>query len=189
METLSQVKKTRMGRKRVTTKRQDRKLIRESARDRKKKKSSSELAAALLEDIEQTISARTARKRQAEAGLKGCKARKKSWISEYKKKTRLEWSRRHQHFTEEDCSNFCGPMNLIFELSILTLFMMKNNHHSVRVGFCNKHENILRCVIFISNTRRDLREATYRRRISSRLRGAYSKTRRRQHYDLGLHGC
>ena len=48
-ETRSHVKKQRTGRKRVTTKRQDRKLIRESVRDQKK--TSSELAAALSEDI------------------------------------------------------------------------------------------------------------------------------------------
>ena len=63
-ETQSHVNKTRTGRKLVTTKRQDRKLIQESVSDRKK--ISSELPAALSEDIGQTISARMARKQKEE---------------------------------------------------------------------------------------------------------------------------
>ena len=79
-------------------------------------------------------------------------------------------------------------------MSILSLFMMKHNHHSATAAFCNTKEIILRCVIFILypgiwNTRCDLCEVTYWRRISSRLCGTYCKTQVRQDYDLGLHGC
>lgn len=111
-ETGSHVNKSRTGRKRVTE-RQDKKLIRDSVRDRKK--TSSELAAALSEEVGQPISARTARRRLAEAGLKGCKVRKKPWLSD-NKKNRLEWALRHKHFTEEDWSNVLWSDESNFEL-------------------------------------------------------------------------
>jgi len=119
METGSHVNKTKTGRKRVTTKRQDRKLVRESVRNRKK--TSSELAAALSEEVGQPISARTARRRLAEAGLKGCKARKKPWLSDNNIKNRLEWALRHRHFTEEDWSNVLWSDESNFEVSFFIL--------------------------------------------------------------------
>lgn len=102
-ETGSHANKPRTGRKRVTTARQDRQLIRESVKDRKK--TSSQLAAALSEEAGKPISARTARRRLVAAGLKGCKARKKPWLTQNNKKNRLDWALRHQHFTEEDWAN------------------------------------------------------------------------------------
>jgi len=77
-ETGLHLNKKRLGRKRLTTKREDRKLIRESLKNRKK--TSSELAAAFAEETGRSISARTARRRHVEGGLKGCKARKKPWL-------------------------------------------------------------------------------------------------------------
>lgn len=117
-ETGSHVNRTKTGRKRATTRRQDRKLVRESLRNRKK--TSSELAAALSEEVRQPISARTARRRLAEAGLKGCKARKKPWLSD-NKKNRLEWALRHQHFTEEDWSNVLWSDESNFQVIFFTL--------------------------------------------------------------------
>lgn len=114
-DTGSHTNKPRTGRKRVTTERQDRKLIRESLKNRKK--TSSELAAALSEEIGYPISARTARRRLGDAGLKGCKARKKPWLSEKNKKTRLEWALRYQHFTEEDWANVVWSDESNFEVS------------------------------------------------------------------------
>lgn len=115
-QTGTHANKQRTGRKRVTTKREDRKLIRESMKDRKK--TSSELAAALSEETGKAISARTARRRLGEAGLKGCKARKKPWLSEANKRKRLEWALRHQHFTEEDWSNVVWSDESNFEVSL-----------------------------------------------------------------------
>jgi len=82
-ETGLHLNKKRLGRKRRTMKREDRKLICESLKNRKK--TFSELAAAFAEETGRSISARTARRRLVEGGLKGCKARKKPWLS---KKTR-----------------------------------------------------------------------------------------------------
>ncbi|KAL1506201.1 hypothetical protein ABEB36_005603 [Hypothenemus hampei] len=102
-ETGSQISRPKTGRNRITTARQDRILIRESIKDRKK--TSSELAAALSTKTGHPMSARTARRRLVEAGLKGCKAKKKPWLSKKNKQIRLEWARRHQHLTEDDWKN------------------------------------------------------------------------------------
>lgn len=118
VETGSHANKPRTGRKRVTTSRQDRKLIRESVKDRKK--TSSELAVALTEETGHPISARTARRRLVEAGLKGCKARKKPWLSADNKRKRLDWALRHQHFTEEDWSNVLWSDESNFEVSFFS---------------------------------------------------------------------
>lgn len=120
-ETGTHANKPRTGRNRVTTSREDRKLIRESVKDRKK--TSSELAAALTEETGKSISARTARRRLVEAGLKGCKARKKPWLSQENKKKRLDWALRHQHFTEEDWSNVLWSDESNFEVSFLNYFI------------------------------------------------------------------
>lgn len=114
-DTGSHDNRQRTGRKRVTTEREDRKLIRESLKHRKK--TSSELAADLTEEIGRPISARTARRRLTEAGLKGCKARKKPWLSEKNKKSRYEWARRHQHLSEEDWSNILWSDESNFEVN------------------------------------------------------------------------
>ena len=87
-ETESHVKMTKTGRKRVTIKRQDRKLVRKSIRNRKK--TSFELAAALSEEVGQPISARTATRRLAEASLTRCKARKKPWLVSQQQQKLLE---------------------------------------------------------------------------------------------------
>lgn len=114
-QTGSHDNKPRTGRKRATSKREDRKLIRGSIKDRMK--TSSELAAALSEEAGKPISARTVRRRLVEAGLKGCKARKKPWLSETNKRKRLEWALRHQHLTEEDWSNVVWSDESNFEAS------------------------------------------------------------------------
>lgn len=121
METKSHNNKSKSGRKRLTSKREDRILIRESLKDRKK--SSSALAAALSDEFSKPVSARTARRRLLEAGLKGCKARKKPWLSEKNRKNRLEWARRYQHFTEEDWSNVLWSDESNFEVSLVKIVL------------------------------------------------------------------
>lgn len=105
----------RTGRKRVTTDREDRKLVRESLKNRKKK--SSELAAEFSVASNKTISARTTRRRLQEAGLKGCKARKKPLLSDNNKKARYAWALKYQHYTEEDWSNIVWSDESNFEVS------------------------------------------------------------------------
>lgn len=105
----------RTGRKRITTGRQDRQLMRESLKNRKK--TSSELAAELSVEITKSISARTIRRRLQEAGLRGCKARKKPWLSDDNKKARYEWALKHRSFTAEDWSNVVWSDESNFEVS------------------------------------------------------------------------
>lgn len=103
------------GRKKVTSLREDRDLIRSSLRNRKK--TSSELAAAASEVTGRQISARTVRRRLLEAGLKGCKARKKPWLSKKNIKKRLEWAQRYKDFTEEDWSKVVWSDESNFQVS------------------------------------------------------------------------
>lgn len=114
-DTGSHQNKPRTGRKHITIGRQDRQLQRESLRNRKK--TSSELAAEFSEQMKKTISARTTRRRLQEAGLKGCKARKKPWLSESNKKARYKWALQHRTFTAEDWSNVVWSDESNFEVS------------------------------------------------------------------------
>lgn len=115
-ETNSYSNRKRTGRKRATTNREDRKLIRESLKNRRK--TSSELAAVFREETGTSVSARTVRRRLVQNGLKGCKARKKPLLSEKNKKFRLEWARRYQQFTQEDWANIVWSDESNFEIRI-----------------------------------------------------------------------
>lgn len=106
--------KPRSGRKRVTSYREDRKLIRESLRNRRK--TSSVLSADLSEQTGRVISSRTVRRRLLNAGLRGCKARKKPWLSQKNKEKRLKWARQHQNWSEEDWSNVIWSDESNFEV-------------------------------------------------------------------------
>lgn len=114
-ETGSHANKQRKGRKRVTSEREDRTLIRRSLQNRRS--TSSELAAGLSGETGRPISARTVRRRLGQAGLKGCKARKKPWLSKKNKKTRYEWALRHQYLTEEDWSHILWSDESNFEVN------------------------------------------------------------------------
>ncbi|KAK9751413.1 Transposase [Popillia japonica] len=78
----SHVNRLRNGRKRIRTarEREDRKIVTESLKNRKK--TLSDLAADLSQGFDKIIFARTTRRPLQEAGLKGCKARKKPLVSE-----------------------------------------------------------------------------------------------------------
>lgn len=116
-QTGSHVNREKSGRKKITTPREDRFLIRSSLKNRKK--TSSELASELSKDRGKKISSRTVRRRLGEVGLKGCKARKKPWLSEKNKKARLEWAKKHVHFTEEDWSNILWSDESNFEVRFI----------------------------------------------------------------------
>lgn len=120
--TLQRIKNTgshdnrqRTGWKRITTKREDRKLIRESLKNRKK--TSFQLAADLSGKIKRSITARTTRRRLQEAGLKGCKVRKKPWLSERNRKLCYEWALKHQNFTVDNWSNIVWSDESNFEVN------------------------------------------------------------------------
>ena len=98
--------KNRKGqdRKKSTTVREDRFLKRAYLAGRRK--SSSELAAELRESAKKNLSARTVRRRLLEVGLKGCKARKKPYLSQANKKKRMEFAKKkqkkHENWTLDD---------------------------------------------------------------------------------------
>ena len=92
----------RSGRKKCTTSCEDRSLIRQSLRNRRK--TSSELAAEFNEETDAKISARTVRRRLVDHGLRGCKARKKPFISETNKKKCLQWAKNLSEWTREQWS-------------------------------------------------------------------------------------
>ena len=83
----------RSGRKRKSTKRSDRTLVRICLGNRRL--NSKELARELKESSGVELSAPTVRRRLLENGLRGCKARKKPLLTEKQRKRRLDWARSH----------------------------------------------------------------------------------------------
>ena len=83
----------RSGRKRKSTERTDRTLVRLSLANRKL--TSKELARELKESNSVELSTPTVRRRLLESGLRGCKAIKKPLLTEKQRKRRLEWARAH----------------------------------------------------------------------------------------------
>lgn len=118
-ETGSYQNRPRTGRKKITTVREDRLLIRQSLQDRKK--TALDLAASLSEAKGQLVGVHTVRRRLRQAGLKGCKARKKPWLSERNKKHRLEWALQHKDWTVEDWSNILWSDESNFEVLLIAL--------------------------------------------------------------------
>ena len=107
--------RARTWRKRITTDRQDCRQLRESLKNRKR--NSSKLSAELSLEINRPVSARTIRRRLHAADLKGCKARKKPWLSDINKKGRYEWALKYRSFNAEDWSNVVWSDELNFEVS------------------------------------------------------------------------
>jgi len=89
----------RSGRKRKSTKREDRTLVRISLANRRL--ASKELSRELNESTGAKLSAPTVRRRLLENGLRGCKARKKPLLTEKQRKRRLEWARSHVKWSVE----------------------------------------------------------------------------------------
>ncbi|KAF2899271.1 hypothetical protein ILUMI_06905 [Ignelater luminosus] len=93
-DTGSHDNRQRIGRKRVTTTRGDRRLIRESLRNRKK--TLFDLAADLTEQIGRPTFARTAKR---SAGVKGCKTPEKPLLSDKYTIACYKLARKHQHLS------------------------------------------------------------------------------------------
>lgn len=87
------------GRKRASSQRDDRVLVRLSLADRSL--NSTELAREWKESAGVTLSSSTVRKRLIANGLRACKARKKPLLTEIQRKRRLEWARQHRSWTVE----------------------------------------------------------------------------------------
>lgn len=94
--------KPRSGRKKATTAKQERILVRMSLRNRRL--SSKELCSQLSEHHKVKISPRTVRRHLSDVGLKGCKARRKPYLTTTHKKKRLLWAKKYKNWTSEDWS-------------------------------------------------------------------------------------
>lgn len=133
--------KSKSGRKRATTTREDRLLQRISLRDRRK--TSKELSSELLIEHNISISAQTVRRRLASVGLHGRIARRKPRLTENHKKMRLLWAKKYRHWTIDDWAKvmWSDESNIevcINEMSTI-LINLKNNFTS---SICqNKEEN------------------------------------------------
>lgn len=125
-ETSSMHNRPGQGRKRCTTTREDRYIKKISLRNRRK--TASEVAAEFREASNKKISNRTVRTRLVEAGLKGCKARKKPYLSEINRKKRILWAKEHQNWTDEDWAKVVWSDESNFEVSsAVDLFMIYND--------------------------------------------------------------
>ena len=98
------------GRKKKTSSREDRQIIQASIKDRRL--SSTEIAREMKEEIGLDLSSRTIRRRLLDAGLKSCRAEKKSLLSEKARQKRLQWALEHRSFNSanvvfSDESRFC----------------------------------------------------------------------------------
>ena len=118
-ETKSIESKKRSGRKHATTPRQDRIIIRNALKNRRK--TSSNLSAEFNDAYSINVSARTVRRRLLDNGLKGCKARKKPFISEVNRKKRLHWAKNHKNWTCEQWSKVIWSDESNYQVSKLEL--------------------------------------------------------------------
>ena len=97
------------GRKRITTSRVDRLIVKESLKARRK--TSRVLANELRNDHNTIVSSRTVR-RLVGSGLKYCRAKKKPLVREKARMKRMGWGRQHRHYDWNkmifsDESRFC----------------------------------------------------------------------------------
>ncbi|XP_042861277.1 uncharacterized protein LOC122246649 [Penaeus japonicus] len=80
------------GRKKITTKREERVIIKEALRDRRK--TSKSLANELRDNFNINVSDRTVRRRLLQSGLKYCRAKKKPLLTEYYKEEETAMGKR-----------------------------------------------------------------------------------------------
>ncbi|CAK9799193.1 Transposable element Tc1 transposase [Anthophora plagiata] len=101
-ETGSYENRPKSGRKRTTTGRQDRYLVRLSLRNRFT--TSKQLAVDLSTDQGVSVCDRTVKRRLVEANLKSCKPRCKPYLTQQQMKNRLLWAKKYRNWTVEDWS-------------------------------------------------------------------------------------
>ena len=86
------------------------------------------MAAEFWETSDKQISNRTVRARLVKAGLKGCKTRKKPYLSEFNRKKRLLWAKEHQDWTDGDWAKVVWSDESNFEVSFaVDVLMIYNN--------------------------------------------------------------
>lgn len=112
------VNRSKSGRKRITTAREDRYLERLALRDRRK--SSKDLATDLWQQQNISVSTRTIRRRLVEVNLHGRKARRKPLLNERHKKARLLWAKNHQDWTPEQWAKVIWSDESNIEVWIVT---------------------------------------------------------------------
>ncbi|GMF31772.1 unnamed protein product [Phytophthora fragariaefolia] len=91
---------SRQGRPRLTTAREDRRIIRDTEKNRFI--SAAVLAAAVSKDTGRVVTPQVVRNRLHESGLNGRSARKKPYVSKKHRKQRLAYAKRLAHYEEED---------------------------------------------------------------------------------------
>ena len=106
--------RSREGRPRMTTKREDRLLARMSIRDRRK--TAPELRSDWLEDAAVDASVSTVRRRLHEVGLRGCVAVKKPLLTQRHKDNRLTWAREHRDWSADDWGRVIWSDESTFQL-------------------------------------------------------------------------
>lgn len=94
--------KPRSGRKRKIGERETRLLKRNAIKNRRK--TSKELAADLNLESGISVCPSTVRRHLVAAGIRGCKARKKPWLSQINQKRRLQWAKKHKNWTIDQWS-------------------------------------------------------------------------------------
>lgn len=80
---------------------------------------STQLAAEFNETFDLDISPRSVRGRLNSAGLRGCKARKKPWLSQQNVKKRYEWAKKHENWIYEDWAKVVWSDETNIEVSYL----------------------------------------------------------------------
>ena len=91
------------GRKRITTKREDRLITQISLADRTK--TTPRIQASLGEHHGRALSVSTIQRRLREVGLKAYRARKKPRLTQQHRRKRFEFAMKHRHWTVADWSN------------------------------------------------------------------------------------
>lgn len=102
-ETGKHTNRPKSGRPKVLTPREKRLLVSTSLK--KRMLTSKKLTADFNARHKKSISPSTVRSVLNEAGLRGCKARKKPWLSEKNKRSRYEWAKNHESWTAQDYDN------------------------------------------------------------------------------------
>lgn len=119
-ETKKYDSRPRKPRKRKTTPREDRSLVVMSLKNRRL--GSKELTGRFNEQFNKNISPRTIRRRLNKAGLRGCKARKKPWLSPKNISKRYKWAKEHQNWSYEDWSRVVWSDESNIEVSSNNIF-------------------------------------------------------------------
>lgn len=159
------------GRPRKISVRSVRKLVRASLSNRKL--SSLELAQGYNAEKKENISPSTVRRRLAEAGLRGCKARKKPYLSEKNRKARLEWAKNHRHWTVEDWANVLWSDETNIEVRTIVILNKHNKKLKIKISLKE---------VFKKNKPKNLRNSLFFKQVFSTPGVVYVRRRPGEEY-------